>query len=50
MLQFGEHGRENLRNLKRDDFAVTRDGEGKLSSNLSRGLLDIFIEIHGSDT
>ena len=32
MLQFGGHGRENLRDLKRDDFAVARDGEGALQA------------------
>jgi hypothetical protein len=30
MLHFGRRGRENLRNLQRSDFAVTRDAEGAL--------------------
>ena len=30
MLHFGRRGRENLRDLKRDDFAITRDGEEAL--------------------
>jgi hypothetical protein len=30
MLHFGRRGRENLRDLKRDDFPITRDGEGAL--------------------
>jgi hypothetical protein len=30
MHHFGRRGRENQRDLKRDDFAVTRDGEGAL--------------------
>jgi hypothetical protein len=38
MLQFGGHGRENLRNLKRDDFAVTRDGEGALWEHIHKNV------------
>lgn len=30
MLHFGRRGRENLRDLRRDDFAVTSDGTGAL--------------------
>jgi hypothetical protein len=30
MHHFGRRGRENQRDLKRDDFVVTRDGEGAL--------------------
>lgn len=30
MIHFGRRGRENIRNLERDDFAVTRDGEGSM--------------------
>jgi len=30
MIHFGRRGRENIRNLERYDFAVTRDGEGSM--------------------
>ena len=30
MLHFGRRGRENLANLTRTDFAVTRDDEGSM--------------------
>ena len=30
MLHFGRRGRENLKSLKCNDFAVTKDAEGEL--------------------
>lgn len=36
MLHFGRRGRENLRDLQRDDFAVTRDGQGALYAHKLR--------------
>ena len=30
MVYFGRRGRENMRDLKVDDFAASRDGEGSL--------------------
>ena len=30
MIYFGRRGRENMRYLKVDDFAATRDGEGNM--------------------